>query len=124
MRHIPTLFLTNSEKGRSVFTGEKLKKGDIIEACPIINIPIEERNLIHNSSLHDYYFLWPDGNLAIALGYGSLYNHSSNPNAEIICLVDENEMLVKAIKTIEAGSELTIDYTGGMDNMKIWFKEK
>ena len=88
-------------------------------------MPPEQVGKIHGTILHDYYFLWPDPNGAacIALGFGSLYNHSWAPNANIIMDVNHSSFEIHCIKDIEAGTEIFIDYT---DNSKgenaLWFE--
>jgi SET domain-containing protein len=124
LRHIPGLYIAETDLGRSVFTAEKVSTDDIIETCPVILVPENEVQLIHSSVLHDYYFVWPAGGCVIALGYGSLYNHSSNPNAKVIFDLDEDEIVIKAIRKIEPGDEIMIDYADGDQNHELWFKEK
>ena len=123
MRHIPTLYIIENEKGRSVFTGEEIYKGDIIEVCPVIILDNVDSSIIHETHLYDYYFVWPKGGAALALGYGSLYNHSSNPNAQVIFDTDNKEIVLECIESIKAGSEILYDYTGGIKTASIWFKE-
>ena len=112
--------------GRGVFTSEPLHEGDLIEICPVIVLPPEQLQIIHNSKLHDYYFLWgPDQDRpAIALGYGSIYNHSSvaNANYRFDC---ENETIdFFAVKDIAAGEEITVNYNGDPDDPKpVWFEQ-
>lgn len=111
-----------TDKGRSMFTGEEINQKDVIESCPVILIPQEQKEQIHSSVLHDYYFVWPNGDLAIALGYGSLYNHSENPNAEIVFDLAEREIIIQAKRGIKAGDEILIDYRDGDLNHELWFK--
>jgi SET domain-containing protein len=124
LRHIPGLYIAETDLGRSVFSAETVSEDDIIESCPIILIPELEKNLIHESVLHDYYFVWPNGGIVIALGYGSLYNHSSHPNAEVIFDLDEEEIVIRAIREIEPGDEIFIDYADGDRKHELWFNEK
>lgn len=128
IHHIPSLFIANSTaKGRGIFTTAAIKEGDIIEVCPVIIIPKEEFNLIHESKLHDYYFLWGEDlkSMAIALGYGSLYNHKVNPNADFILDFVNDSIDIICIKDIEAGEEITINYHGESgDASPLWFKNE
>ena len=124
MRHIPGLYIMHTDKGRSMFTAESIKNDDVIESCPVILIPKKQTDKIHTSVLHDYYFVWPSGDLAIALGYGSLYNHSTTPNAEVIFDVAEVEIIIKAKVEIAPGAEILIDYSDGDRNHELWFNEK
>ena len=52
--------------------------------------------------------------MALALGYGSLYNHSYNPNARY----DDVGRQIKeysALRDIQRGEEITINYNGAED---------
>jgi SET domain-containing protein len=122
---IPCLYIINNEqRGRSVLTSEHIPKDSIIEICPVIILSEEDTKNIHKTHLHDYYFVWDieKGSSAIALGYGSLYNHSETPNAEIE--LDYSETCIRFIATrdIDNGEEITIDYIAAKDeNIKLWF---
>jgi len=114
-------------KGLGVFCSEDIKKDSIIEICPIIFIPEQQANVIDQTILRDYYYYWYDGtgeHIAITLGYGSLYNHSYNPNA-IYCKDYKRRVVeIKAIKDIPANTEITVNYNGD-PNCKdpVWFGE-
>lgn len=99
-------------KGRGVFTSKEIKKGDIIEICPIIELSKKDHYMLIDNLLENYTFVWntQKKSAAIVLGYGSLYNHSKNYNATYIKKIKENVMLFKATKTIAANEEITIDY--------------
>ena len=114
-------------KGRGVFTAENISKDSIIEICPIIRIPAKEVDVIHKTELHDYYFVWgeDDDEGAVALGYGSLYNHSYRPNAEYIYDLNEKVIEIVAIKDIAAGKEITCNYHGDPNcKDELWFDKK
>lgn len=123
--HIPGLYIAESPgKGRGVFTAEPLGPGDVIEICPVIVLGPEDLPAIHRTGLHDYYFLWgPDRDrCAIALGYGSLYNHHPEPNAEIEMDEEAGQILVVCIQPIAPGEEITIHYHNDPDYQgKLWF---
>ena len=111
------------EKGRGVYTGRMLKKSDVIEICPVIVMPPHEIELIDKTVMYNYYFLWEHGQAAIALGYGSLYNHSFNPNAEYVMDFEEQTIIVKAIRNISPHEEITFNYNGDPgDRDKLWFE--
>lgn len=126
---IPGLYIMETEeKGRGVFTSIPILKGDIIESAPVIVMDDKDRNDIHKTVLHDYYFLWEEGleegeyHAAIALGYGSLYNHSKTPNAEFVPVFDEKVIEFIAVRDIEAGEEILIEYDeGGNSSFELWF---
>jgi uncharacterized protein len=107
------LFVSNAgHKGRGVFTSKILKKGELIEICPVIEVSYKDHQKMVGHILENYTFVWRSGkkSAAIVLGFGSLYNHSSNPNADYIKKLKEGVMVYKALKTIKKGEEITIDY--------------
>lgn len=70
----------STNKGLGIFAKEKIIKGEIIETTPLIKL-----NVPHNSdTLFDYRFYYPKkgDKYVVALGYGSLYNHSEQNNAD------------------------------------------
>lgn len=127
MLHIPGLYITASEgRGRGVFTAVDISKGDIIEYCPLIIIPPNQRALIDQTIFYDYYYNWPlpEGAACVPLGYGGIYNHSIHPNAEIVLDLEENYLQFHCIRDIKAGEEIFIDYAGGdkEELKKLWFE--
>ena len=123
---IHSIFVADTEdKGRAVFTMEPIAKGTIIEVCQIIKIPKLELPILHKTVLHDYYFLWGEDleMAAIALGYGSIYNHALNPNANFLLDFTTDTIEFEAIKDIEAGEEITVNYHGEPgESEKLWFE--
>ena len=94
----PTLYIAPSSiGGRGVFAGSPIQNGDLIEICPVIVLKEGEMELLDKTSLYDYYFLWGDEQTlcALALGFGSLYNHFAPSNADYF-----NDLLVKIHKII------------------------
>lgn len=127
MQRLPFLFFGPSNLGgRGVFTSEPIQAGDLIEICPAIVLPEEQLPVIHGTKLHDYYFLWGDEQkeCALALGFGSLYNHAYHPNAEYILDYEYNTIDFYAIDYIPAGEEITVNYNGlPFDETPVWFDE-
>lgn len=123
---IPSLYVATSPRGgRGVFTAEPIEPGSLVEICPVIVLPPKDIELVHQTYLHDYYFLWGDIGCAIALGFGSLYNHSSTPNAEYEMDFDNQTIDIYTLSAIAAGEEITISYTDGEDERAVlWFEEK
>ena len=109
-------------KGRGVFASRLIRKGEVIERVPLIILTAEEYGGgVDKSLLAGYVFAWGDGQYALALGYGSLYNHSYKPNA-----VYEDEepqtKLYRALRIIKEGEEVTINYNGNpTSRIKMWF---
>jgi len=115
MHQIPGLFISESAgRGRGVFTNLPIHEGDIIEVCQVIILPSHQLPVIHKTVLHDYYFLWGEElkECALALGFGSLYNHKTHPNANFILDLENNTIDIFAIEDIAPGDEITINYHG------------
>lgn len=119
------IYIKNTEKGRGIFTDSPIKAGEEIEICPVIVCPEQDRKLIDQTELYNYYFLWGDNHelTALALGYGSLYNHSYTPNVIYECYYEEQYIKFIALQDILPHSELTINYNYDADNQdKLWFE--
>lgn|SRR5262245_2225591 len=101
-----------AKKGRGVFAHTNIRKGVVIERVPLIVVPVAEVfGQAQRTKLADYVFNWTRDTVVIALGYGSLYNHSYQPNANFY---DEGHLtqVFAAIRDIQAGEEITVNYNG------------
>jgi hypothetical protein len=98
--------------GWGVFAKEKIYKNEVIEECPILKLPIKKGE--SSPLLTNYRFNFPSGNdwdeQVIAFGYGSLYNHSDNPNAYWFSINDKRTFLFVANRDIEMGEEILVYY--------------
>lgn len=122
MLSLPHLYVAPSPLGgRGVFTAREVPAGTVIELAPVILLSAKDRNSIHETHLHDYYFQWDGDRAAIALGLGSLYNHAHPANASFELDYDFEQIRFTALANIPAGSEITIDYRLGAPEMKLWF---
>ena len=103
-------------KGRGVFARKLIPEGTIFERVPLLVIPSKEiLECDHGTLLLGYVFEYKK-QVALALGYGSLYNHSYNPNARY----DDAGRQIKefsALRDIHPGEEITINYNGAEDIM-------
>jgi SET domain-containing protein len=97
--------------GRGVFAAVPIAAGEIVEECPVLRFPAAQREHIGETLIDEYYFEW-DGDGAIALGLGSLYNHSDTPVAEYIKDTVSDVLVVRALSAIAAGEEITFSYSG------------
>lgn len=92
--------------GRGVFALKKIKKGEIIEECPVLFVKE------YCESLKNYFFNWsedpPVG--ALPLGYGLLYNHADAPNASWSVDPDRKLMIYTAVNDIAADDEIFVSY--------------
>lgn len=122
MSSLPFLYIApGPHGGRGVFTGAAILEGTTIELAEALLLSAEDRTIIHKTSLHDYYFQWDGDRAAIALGYGSLYNHSKEANATFELDYDFGQIRFVALRNIAAGEEITTDYRVGDPEMELWF---
>jgi len=121
----PFLYInTAMEKGRGVYTHERIPPGTIIEIAPVIVMKKEDRVHLDKTLLHDYIFEWGANKdqCAMALGLIPIYNHSYKSNCEYFMDFEEETILVKTMRVIEKGEELSINYNGNWnDPAKVWF---
>lgn len=128
MHSIPGLFIAHHpDHGRGVYTSIDISVESLIEICQVIPIPSYETPIVHKTTLHDYYFSWGEDRMAcaIALGFGSLYNHSAYANADFIFDFQASTIEIICVKEIKAGEEIFINYHGDPDSSKAtWFSQK
>jgi hypothetical protein len=105
-------------KGRGVFAREFIPAGTIFERVPLLVLPSKEvLGFDEGGVLWQYVFEYGRNNVALALGFGSLYNHSYSPNARY----DDAGRQIKeyrALRDIQKGEEITINYNGSEDSME------
>lgn len=125
MQRIPSLYVGASKiHGRGVFTYEPIPEGSLLEICPVILMPGSSVALLDKTALYDYYFQWGEKNdrCAIVLGFGSLYNHSFEPNAEYDMDYENETLDIFALRNIEAGEEILFNYFGYANARgELWF---
>ena len=124
----PLLFIDSTlGKGRGVFASDIILAEVIIEVAPVIVMTKEDRTLLDKTLLHDYIFEWGElkDQCAMALGFVPIYNHSSNSNAEYFMDFAQEQIMVKTVRMIAAGEEVTINYNGDWDDENpVWFDVK
>ena len=120
----PGLYFAPSGKHRyGMYCTEDIQRDSVIEICPIIVIPGEQaKEIVRGYVLYEYYFEWKRDAIAIALGYGSLYNHSPKPNAVFEPDYKGQYIIFKALADIPAGQEILVDYHAGNPDEKMWFE--
>ena len=102
--------------GRGVFAARDFSAGEVIERSPVIAMPARDVPAIRDTLLARYSFQWAGDGVALALGYGSLYNHSSEPNCIYWTIKDEGVIEFVALVDIQAGEELRVNYNGNPDD--------
>lgn len=102
--------------GRGVFATADIKKGEVIEICPILIFREDDTALVMETALQNYVFEYEGTSSMFALGFGSLYNHRKTPNAIYELLEHEgktpqdSELYITAIKPIAKNEEVYINY--------------
>lgn len=98
--------------GLGVFAIRDIKASELIERCPVIQIPETEYDIIKHSILKWYVYdasnRGPNA-VKLCLGYGSIYNHSDDPNVEWNG-VNARYMNFHTMRNIKKGEQLFIDY--------------
>lgn len=89
--------------GYGVFAGKTIRKGELIEECYIILTRGKDR------ALEDYYFD-AKGKDALLTGFGIIYNHSDDDNADYKLDVKRRLATFVAMRTIKKGEEIFISY--------------
>jgi len=121
----PYLFVDETaEKGRGVYSQERIPANTVIEIAPVIVMPKTDREHLDKTLLHDYIFEWGkhSDKCCMALGLIPIYNHSYKSNCEYFMDFEDSTIMVKTVRVIENGEELTINYNGDWnDSKKVWF---
>lgn len=110
------IYVSKSEiHGLGVFALEEIQEGEIFEICPLVDmkIPFGESS----PCLLDYRFNWPQGEVGwnkqvICLGFGSLYNHSENPNAFWKSNLENFTFEFQSTRKIIPNEEILVYYGG------------
>lgn len=121
---------TGTIKGRGVFALRDFAIGEIVEQCPLIillraydQLPPRIQTMVFN---------W--GNLAntspsyaLALGFGSLYNHGNPASLRYEAKPDDNSIQFIAVRDIQKDEELMINYNAGgcshVSDDDTWFRK-
>jgi uncharacterized protein len=107
-------------KGRGVFARRLIRADEVIERVPMLVFPVDQNR--KGSVVSDYCFAWGRGTVALALGYGSLYNHSYRPNARYDDVGPQTKEFT-ALHDIQPGEEITVNYNGEPECLEaVWFE--
>lgn len=112
--------------GRGIFAKKLIKKNELIEICPVILAPRSDFSNLKESLFVTYFFYFGSkkDQMAIALGFGSIYNHSYTPNAKYKISIKNQTISFSAIENIKSGEEITFNYSAGNPKNKnpLWFE--
>lgn len=97
------------DRGRGVFAAKDYMAGELIHIAPVIPLKGDDAELIQLTSLSHYVFNWGDDS-CVALGLGSLFNHSDQNNAAWRCDFQAKALVFYATSSITSGEEICTDY--------------
>lgn len=89
--------------GFGVYADKLIRKGELIEECYAILTPGGD------DILDDYYFD-ANGTYAFLTGFGSIYNHDDEPNANYTINKKTKVATIVADKQIKKGEEIFVSY--------------
>jgi len=115
----PRLVIRNNDKGRGVYTQYSITRGDRVHECTMLVYP---RGVRPDRFMKRYVWEWRDGRRvtdAICLGMGSLFNHSPKPNVSSRRLFKSCRMIFTALRDIQDGEELLVDYGAGAELFEV-----
>jgi hypothetical protein len=99
--------------GRGVFTTIDIPRGTLVENAHAIKIERGEYGEhLSKTCLEHYVYSAPNksGDMFLALGLGSLFNHADPPNLDFRVFAAEQRVEYFAARAIKAGEELCIYY--------------
>ncbi|KAJ8080714.1 tRNA-specific adenosine deaminase subunit tad3 [Marasmius tenuissimus] len=110
-------------KGRGVFASRPITSNTLIEISPVLLFTKDEYERYGKHTVLDHYtFIWKDGTasgkMALALGLGSLFNHSPHPNVSYTLDTSTDSIQYRTCRDVEEGEELCIYY-----GSQLWFEE-
>lgn len=97
---------------RCIKAARDIKKGELIESCPVILIPITQLKHHDKTILTNYNYDWDHANDAFVLGYCVLTNHSFSANAMYKRNIEKKCMEYYAAEDIKRDEEIFINYNG------------
>ena len=110
--------LSTPDKGRGVFARESIPADTLIEISPVLIVANEEykENALNKTIFESYLFTWSRaGEYALALGLGSLFNHSStSPNVSYTLDKVNHCIRYTTSRRIKENEELCIFYGHGV----------
>ncbi|KAF8208840.1 hypothetical protein K438DRAFT_1573795 [Mycena galopus ATCC 62051] len=108
---------TSEGKGRGIFAAHAIARQTTVESSPVLLLGKEEYEQHGRFTILDHYaFKWKNGSMALALGLGSLFNHSNTPNLSYSIDPLTDSIHYTTTRNIEPDEELCIYY-----GSNLWF---
>ena len=104
------LVVRRNNKGRGVYAGRRFYRGDVVDDSPVLLL----RAADGKGTIGKYWWEWKGSfKYAIPLGKCSLFNYNHRPNTGALRLYKQNRIIFRALRVIQKGEEILIDY--GLD---------
>jgi len=102
-------------KGRGVVALQRIAAGTVIETAPVVPYKTEGSHEVMPDpglppELGDLPHDWDEERACLVFGKMQFTNHSDTPNAKFARNMEALTMTFTALRDIEAGEEITIDY--------------
>ena len=113
--------------GRGVFAAKPIPARTVVETCPVLVFPLSDLSNVSRTVFDHYTFNWPyrdphaditKRTQAVALGLGSMFNHSRHQNVGFQRHVEDQTITFTTLKDIEPQEELCISY-----GPSLWFED-
>ncbi|GDX81321.1 SET domain-containing protein-lysine N-methyltransferase [Deltaproteobacteria bacterium] len=112
--HHPSIQVRPCAFGWGVFAAADIEPSTVLERAPFLVLdPVDTSN----PPLNDYVFAVTYdkrsslyGQLAMVLGWGSLFNHADDPNVEPRMVLESRLFEFVAVRTIPAGDQCFVSY--------------
>ena len=121
--------LISPKKGRGAISKKLIPKGTVLEEAHICLLSEKDYGKIENTILGNYIFDWddpegdPEYRSALAMSQAEFFNHSYAPNLQYIKDFKKQVIRFVAIRDINRGEEITINYNAIVDcKDPTWFE--
>ena len=108
--------------GRGLFATNDIPSRTVVEISPVLVMDAENWEAHGKHTIMNHYaFVWRDGkprhSMALPLGLGGIFNHSSDPNCGWLCDIENKLIKFLSLREIRVNEELYINYG------EIWFED-
>lgn len=118
-RHPHLIVKTDPHTGRGVYASRDIPSNTLVEVSPVLVLPAAQYSghSLSQTILESYAFTWNrfTGEMALALGLGSLFNHSpDSPNLSFVLDKDTGTIRYTTKRDVKQGEQLCIFYGHGV----------
>jgi SET domain-containing protein len=129
LNYLTSIKFISPKKGRGLISKKYIQKGTIIDIAHVLLLSNKDEEKTKETLINNYVFEWNDPNngsdykTALAMSPCEFMNHSYDPNVAYEKNYQDKTIKFYAIKDIQPGMELTINYNGKLSNLDpMWFE--